>query len=63
MIKLSATIFLGLIALTSIGQHFTSLKPVGTADRSREVMQDNEFDRNEIGQDENVHCNPLLING
>lgn len=31
--------------------------------RANAVMQDNEFDRSEVGQDANIFCNPLLLGG
>lgn len=57
----SSTKFLtGILALIltvnySYGQIFV--------DKSKLVMQDNENQRNEIGQNANIYCNPLTLNG
>ena len=62
--KLSLTVLLsGLTIYFSGGQSLTALNPIKTNDKAKEVMQENEFERNKIGQTDNIHCNPLLLNG
>jgi hypothetical protein len=47
-------------------QNFTELKDFYLSDtdkRAKEVMQDNEFEPNELGQSVNFYANPLMLNG
>src|ERR1700704_6638449 len=45
------------------GQRLTSFYPFNPNGNAKEVMQNNEFERGEIGQAENIYCNPLLLDG
>lgn len=63
MRKLPLILFFGLFLSVSFGQNFPSWKPVFRHGRSEEVMRDNELERNAIGQNTGIHCNPLLLDG
>src|SRR5258707_4297617 len=45
------------------GQSLTSFYALNTNGKAKDIMQNNEFERGEIGQVENIYCNPLLLNG
>jgi len=45
------------------GQSLTSFSPLYSSGKAKEVMQNNEFEESEIGQQENIYCNPLLLDG
>jgi hypothetical protein len=38
-------------------------KSMASLKHANEVMQDNEFERNDKGNDTNIHANPLILNG
>ena len=45
------------------GQSLTSFYTLNSNEKAKEVMQNNEFERGEIRPAENIHCNPLLLDG
>jgi len=53
----------GLSVCFSDGQGLTSFYALTSNEKTKEVLQNNEFERSEIGQSENIYCNPLLLDG
>ena len=45
------------------GQSLASFYRSNSNEKGKEVVQDNEFERGEIGQAESIFCNPLLLDG
>ena len=64
---MKSSISIVLLAVTvcfSYGQRLTSFSPIMSSEKAQEVMEDNEFERGEIGESGNTYyCNPLLLNG
>src|SRR3981189_2400652 len=66
--KISKSILLLLLSIVlyvcvANGQRLTSFYPFNPNGNAKEVMQNNEFERSEIGQAQNIYCNPLLLDG
>ena len=62
-IKIPLLLSFGLGVCFSDGQSLNSLHTLNTNENAKEIMHDNEFVRTEIGQTENIYCNPLLLDG